>query len=125
MAIWNVRKADAKPANAPAFPEKAPVQVGAAGGGATARPLQDRVRERNLGLKVSIHRALLDRINLAALEQHAREQIESEIKLIVSELLEERREMLNAGERNRLVEEVLDELLRLGPLEPLRKDKAI
>ena len=117
MAIWNVRKVETKsidPAPKPA--------VAAASPAVTA---VERARDRNLDLKVSIHRALLDKINLAALEQHSREQIESEVKLIVAELLEERREMLNASERNRLVVEVIDELLGLGPLEPLLKDETI
>lgn len=80
---------------------------------------------RYLDLKVSIHRALLDKINLGALEQLSRDQIQSEVGEIVAELLQERREMLNARERERLVIEVLDELLGLGPLEPLLKDESI
>ena len=71
---------------------------------------------------MSIHRALLDKINLAALDQLPRAQIEAEIKEIVGELLEEKRELLNSRERERLVIDVLDELLGLGPLEPLLED---
>lgn len=81
--------------------------------------------ERKLGLKVSIHRALLDKINLAALDQLPRAQIESEIRDIVQELLIDRSEVLNTQERQQLVVEVLDELLGLGPLEPLLEDDTI
>ncbi len=81
--------------------------------------------ERKLGLKVEIHRALLDKINLAALDQLPRAQIESEIREIVQELLQERKEALNSQERQALVVEVLDELLGLGPLEPLLEDDTI
>jgi len=81
--------------------------------------------DRKLSLKVSIHRALLDKINLAALDQLPRAQIEREVRDIVQELLQERREALNAAERDELVIEVLDELLGLGPLEPLLKDESI
>ncbi len=81
--------------------------------------------ERKLGLKVQIHRALLDKINLAALDQLPRAQIESEIREIVQELLHERKEALNSQERQALVVEVLDELLGLGPLEPLLEDDTI
>ena len=56
--------------------------------------------DRKLSLKVSIHRALLDKINLAALDQLPRAQIEHEIREIVHELLRERREALNAAERD-------------------------
>ncbi len=81
--------------------------------------------DRKLSLKVSIHRALLDKINLAALDQLPRAQIEVEVRDIVQELLQERLETLNAAERDELVVEVLDELLGLGPLEPLLKDESI
>ena len=78
-----------------------------------------------LDLKVSIHRALLDKINLNALDQLSRSQIELEMKDLVHEILEDRKAMLNARERQALVGEVLDELLGLGPLEPLLKDETI
>ena len=81
--------------------------------------------ERWLGLKVSIHRSLLDKINLSALDQLSRQQIEHEIADIVLEILDEQREVLNASERQALIAEVLDELLGLGPLEPLLKDETI
>ena len=64
-------------------------------------------------------------INLALLDKLSREQIEAEIGDIVMELLVEADEALNARERKQLVGEVLDELLGLGPLEPLLKDEGI
>ena len=78
-----------------------------------------------LGLKVSIHRALLDKINLGALDQLSRAQIEMEVSDLVLEILDESKSVLNAHERKLLVAEVLDELLGLGPLEPLLKDESI
>ena len=81
--------------------------------------------KRSLELKVEIHRALLDKINLAALEKMTRGQIRDDIAVIVAELLAERQEPLNRGEREALVDDVLDELLGLGPLEPLLQDETI
>ena len=75
--------------------------------------------DRMIDLKVSIHRSLLDRINLSALDKLSREQIQAEIGEIVGELLDAQREPLNSRERTALVLDVLDELLGLGPLEPL------
>ena len=86
----------------------------------TASPL-----DRMIDLKVSIHRSLLDRINLAVLDKLSREQIQAEIGEIIGELLEAQREPLNSRERGALVIDVLDELLGLGPLEPLLKDETI
>ena len=76
-------------------------------------------------LKIHIHRQLLDRINLSVLEKMPRETIASEVSAIITELLEDSSEMLNRAERLLLCEEVLDELLGLGPLEPLLKDETI
>jgi pilus assembly protein CpaF len=78
-----------------------------------------------LALKVHIHRQLLERINLSALEKMPRERIEADVSPIVAEILEEEGEALNRAERAQLVVDVLDELLGLGPLEPLLKDETI
>ena len=115
MSIWNVKQPEGQPAAAPAAPA------------AAASPAEpDRTEEdRKLRLKVSIHRDLLGKINLAALDQLSREQIHRDIAEIVAELLKTQSEPLNAQERAALVDEVLDELLGLGPLEPLLKDDTI
>ena len=81
--------------------------------------------DRFLGLKSAIHRKLLDRINLGLLDKLSREQIQEEVGDIVLSLLIEEDAALNARERERLVGEVLDELLGLGPLEPLLADESI
>ena len=86
---------------------------------------QDEAKKRALDLKVSIHRALLDKINLSALEQMPREQIRTEITEIIGEILMQRQEPLNRSERAALIDDVLDELLGLGPLEPLLQDDSI
>ena len=78
---------------------------------------QDEAKKRALDLKVSIHRALLDKINLSALEQMPREQIRTEISEIIGEILLQRHEPLNRSERTALIDDVLDELLGLGPHE--------
>jgi pilus assembly protein CpaF len=88
-------------------------------------PEPDEAGKRSLDLKVSIHRALLDKINLSALEKLPRETIRAEIAEIIGELLAERREALNRIEREALIDDVLDELLGLGPLEPLLADDSI
>ena len=82
-------------------------------------------RDAHTDLKVELHQALLDKINLAALEAMSREQIADEIGDLVAEELEKRSHALNLSERKQLAEDVLDELLGLGPLEPLLKDTTI
>jgi len=122
MALWSVRTGAAEPpASAAGF--ASPHGRASVVPDVTATPRADL--DRSIALKVSIHQGLLDKINLAALDQLPRGQIENEIRDIVQELLEQRHELLNARERDELVAEVLDELLGLGPLEPLLKDETI
>jgi len=82
-------------------------------------------RDSNTELKVQLHQRLLDLINLPALDKMSREQIESEIGDIIQEELAKQNHALNHAERKQLVADVLDELLGLGPLEPLLKDPTI
>jgi len=81
--------------------------------------------DRFLHLKTAIHRKLLDRINLSILDKLSREQIQAEVGGVVLAILVEEDAALNAKERERLLGEVLDELLGLGPLEPLLADETI
>ncbi len=76
-------------------------------------------------MKVDLHQKLIERINLAALETMSREQVGREIGEIVVDMLKEVNHALNLAERKQLVEDILDELLGLGPLEPLLKDPSI
>jgi pilus assembly protein CpaF len=82
-------------------------------------------RDVHTELKVELHQRLLDLINLQALEQMSREQIEAEVGDIIREELAKQNHALNQAERKQLVSDVLDELLGLGPLEPLLKDPTI
>ena len=82
-------------------------------------------RDVHTDLKVELHQRLLDLINLAALDTMSREQIQDEVGDIVQEELAKQKHALNHAERKQLVGDVLDELLGLGPLEPLLKDTTI
>ncbi|WP_426169808.1 CpaF family protein [Sandarakinorhabdus sp. DWP1-3-1] len=81
--------------------------------------------DRYTELKVTLHQKLIERINLAALETMSREQVGRDIGDIVTDMLKEINHALNMTERRQLVEDILDELLGLGPLEPLLKDPTI
>ena len=99
---------------------------GTAQNGAEVRIFEpDEEIERTTALKVALHQKLLDLINLPALEQMPRSQVQAEIGEIVQEQLAQQNHALNLVERKRLVDDILDELLGLGPLEPLLKDPSI
>jgi pilus assembly protein CpaF len=76
-------------------------------------------------IKGRIHRQLLDRLNLQSIESLAREEVVGEIRKVVHDLLTREAVPLNLDEREDLVEQVLDEIFGLGPIEPLLKDPTI
>jgi pilus assembly protein CpaF len=78
-----------------------------------------------INLKVTLHQKLIEIINLTALETMSRPQVEAEIGEIVHEQLALQKHALNQNERKRLVADILDELLGLGPIEPLLKDTSV
>ena len=82
-------------------------------------------RDEHTDLKVELHQRLIDLINLQALDKMSRQQIEAEVGDIIAEELAKQNHALNQAERKQLVGDILDELLGLGPLEPLLKDPTI
>src|ERR1700687_993245 len=76
-------------------------------------------------LKFTLHRKLLDRINLEALSSMAGDRVRAEVRAAVARLVEEEKTPLSLVEKDRVVEEVLDEVFGLGPLEPLLRDPTI
>jgi pilus assembly protein CpaF len=76
-------------------------------------------------LRTRIHRQLLERVDLAAMEHLPAERVRADLKHIVERLLEESGAAVNAAERLQLVAEVQHEVLGLGPLEPLLADPTV
>src|SRR5262245_22623121 len=82
-------------------------------------------RQQYLELRATIHRKLLNRLNLEALAQSDRSRAESEIRTLLFELLSEEGAPLSLSERETLFGEILDDVFGLGPLEPLLRDPSI
>jgi pilus assembly protein CpaF len=76
-------------------------------------------------LKFALHRKLLDRINLEALSLMEEERMRAEIRSALANLIEEQTTPLTLLEKDRIIEEVLNEVFGLGPLEPLLQDPTI
>ncbi|MBZ9767120.1 CpaF family protein [Mesorhizobium sp. CA6] len=104
-----------------------PAPVAAASNGAAAAPVADAEPHGDdfLTLKVELHRHLIDRFNLAALETASKDEILDEIRPIVREFVRGRNVPLNARELDQLTSDTADEMLGLGPIEPLLKDDSI
>ena len=76
-------------------------------------------------IKFTVHRKLLDRINLEALASRSADAARQDIRPAVIKSVNEEKTPLSLLEKEQLVEEVLDEIFGLGPLEPLLRDKTI
>jgi pilus assembly protein CpaF len=108
-------------AAAPATPPATPTSIRPAAGATPHQP----VRQQYLELRASVHRKLLNRLNLEALATADRARAEGEIRSLLGLLLSEEATPLSLTERETLFGEVLDDVFGLGPLEPLLRDPAI
>ena len=82
-------------------------------------------RRAYLQLKMEIHEAIIERVELDKLQHLSPEQVGRELTQLVNKLIEEGNILMNDVERRTLVQDVKDEMLGLGPLEPLLKDPTI
>jgi len=104
---------------------RASIPVGRDAGPVAVSWSDDSPSSRYTELKMTLHRRLLDMINLPVIDKMAPEEFRREIGEMVRELLVAENRPLNLTERMQLVNDVLDELLGLGPIEPLLKDASV
>lgn len=76
-------------------------------------------------LKFTLHRKLLDKINLEALATIDNQRVRAEVRQALISLIEAEPTLLSALEKQQICDEVLDEVFGLGPLEPLLQDPTI
>src|SRR6266849_994988 len=76
-------------------------------------------------VKAAIHRKLIQKLNLDKLTDVSREVVRREVSLILEGIVHGESAPMNLQERERLVQEVLDEVFGLGPLEPLLADSTV
>src|SRR5947207_10943695 len=76
-------------------------------------------------LKFTLHRKLLDKINLEALATIDNQRVRAEVRQAVISLIDGEPTLLSSLEKQQISEEVLDEVFGLGPLEPLLQDPGI
>jgi len=76
-------------------------------------------------LKFTLHRKLLDKINLEALATIDNQRVRGEIRQALIQLIDNEPTLLSAIEKQQICDEVLDEVFGLGPLEPLLQDPTI
>ena len=76
-------------------------------------------------LKFTLHRKLVDKINLDALASMDNQKMRGEVRQALLGLIDAEPTLLSSHEKQQICDEVLDEVFGLGPLEPLLKDPTI
>src|SRR6267154_2359739 len=76
-------------------------------------------------LKFTLHRKLLDKINLEELASIDNQRVRAEVRQAVIQLIDAEPTLLSSLEKQQIADEVLDEVFGLGPLEPLLTDPTI
>ena len=81
--------------------------------------------EKVLDAKVRLHRKLIEEINLSAMEKLPPDEVRGEVHGLVAKYVVAERLAINGTELEEFVSEILDEMMGLGPLEPLLKDPTV
>ncbi|TWU56591.1 putative conjugal transfer protein [Rubripirellula tenax] len=76
-------------------------------------------------IKRRIHGKLVDKLDLSRVGDLKGDTLKREIRMVVEHLCDAEETLLNRQERERIVDEVIDEVLGLGPLELILKDPLV
>ena len=89
-------------------------------------PMKSRQNTNDFeALKSHIHNKLVEKLDLTRLNELEGDSLRREIRVVVEHLCDTENPLLNRSERERLVEEVLDEAFGFGPLELLLKEEGV
>ncbi|QDT07131.1 Putative conjugal transfer protein/MT3759 [Rubripirellula lacrimiformis] len=89
-----------------------------------AKPDADRQQQFE-DIKRRIHGKLVDKLDLSRVGDLKGDTLKREIRMVVEHLCDAEDTLLNRQERERIVDEVIDEVLGLGPLELILKDPTV
>src|ERR1035437_4775056 len=81
--------------------------------------------DRWFGIKSQIHSKLVNSLTPDQLKTLNKEGVRDQIGNVVERLISDEQVPMTVAERERLIEEILDEVFGLGPLEPLLKDPTV
>jgi pilus assembly protein CpaF len=89
----------------------------------TAKPVAGKVQQE---IKSAVHQELIKRLDLEKIGfMHENRAAQQQLFVVIHELIAEQTVPLSSAERERLAQEVLDEVFGLGPLEPLLQDPTV
>jgi len=117
VAVPDLKLAEPKPA--PAWEPPQPAQTDPADKSSRlSRSKVDQARRQ-------IQPLIMNRIDLAAAVSLPRKELVRQLEGLVAELLAEQRQQLNRPEQEDLVYQIVNDMMGLGPLEPLLEDEGV
>jgi pilus assembly protein CpaF len=89
----------------------------------TARPVGPKIQQE---IKSAVHQGLIKHLDLEKIaSMHENPDSQQQLIATIVQLIGEQNVPLSASERDRLAQEVMDEVFGLGPLEPLLQDPTV
>jgi pilus assembly protein CpaF len=89
----------------------------------TPRPVAQKIQQE---IKSAVHQGLIKRLDLDKVAlMHQNRGSQKQLLEVIHQLIDEQSIPLSLAERERLAQEVLDEVFGLGPLEPLLQDPTV
>ena len=107
------------PAPAPVKPEPAAEKIELSPIQQTARQKQSAADQKLQEIKISVFNDLIEAVDLAQLSTLSPDAVREEISDIVSEIISMRTLVLSAQEQQQVISDICNDVLGLGPLEPL------
>src|SRR5208283_2094678 len=93
--------------------------------GNPAKRKADLLSEGARRLKIKVHNRLFETIDISKLESLDPSLVSTKVIAAITDILSEDGRLLTDTDRDRLVQEIKNELLGLGPLEPLLRDESV
>ncbi|MFA7261882.1 MAG: CpaF family protein [Caulobacter sp.] len=119
MSRFSLRRAVRSEPAAPAA-AKTPVLVVE-----TPPPPAPHVSDEQLDMRLRLHARLIEEIDLSKLGELDETEMRRQVRRLVGDFARDSRLALNTAELDQMGEEVFDEMVGLGPIEPLLKDESI
>lgn len=91
----------------------------------SSRPRDTPEQQKKLELKRALHQELLDQLNLSIIDKIETSELRREMSQLVTDYLTEHKQPLPTAELNEILDDLMHEVLGLGPLETLLEDSSV